>query len=221
MFGVPSSAFVVAVVPFEEELDEFHNGENLSPWTGPIHGRATSTPATETKSVPTPQPLWVASLVGGVYILATLAVVFYGVPNSGNPGSVRSVFGNAFIDTPLRITAQIAALWPVGDVRPESGGTDAHERSARRHFLGNCGDGSELFCFASIGDLDWSLVCARPFLHIDRLVSGLGPLLGAELSSRLAFSALVAEGMHTRAGFKLLPTRESGVEKSAGLRSLV
>lgn len=73
--------------------------------------------AVETPSqprTPNPQPkLVVASLVGAAYVVAALAVVFYAVPMLWRE-NVSPHVGNAFVDFPLRIVAQIAAALALG-----------------------------------------------------------------------------------------------------------
>jgi len=67
---------------------------------------------TETKGPSSPMSLWAASMLGAVYVLMALAVVFYGVPQVWQ----MAVAGwlepatNSFVNVTFRIIAQIAAV---------------------------------------------------------------------------------------------------------------
>src|SRR5947209_9875251 len=68
-------------------------------------------PSTEAKGSAAPAPLWAASLIGGLYVLAALAAVFYAVPkawDAGVTGWLEPAVG-AFANVALRIVAQVAA----------------------------------------------------------------------------------------------------------------
>jgi preprotein translocase SecE subunit len=68
-------------------------------------------PTTETKGASAPAPLWLVSLIGGLYVLGALAVVFYAVPKAWN----ESVSGwlvpavGSFANVAFRMLAQVAA----------------------------------------------------------------------------------------------------------------
>ncbi len=67
---------------------------------------------TETKTAPAPMNLWMTGFLGGVYVLAALAVVFYAVPQLWEMG-VSSWFvpiAGPGINAGFRVTAQLAAL---------------------------------------------------------------------------------------------------------------
>jgi preprotein translocase SecE subunit len=65
----------------------------------------------ETKA--TPVSLWTASLMGGVYVLGVIAVVFYGVPalwHVGVSSWLAPATAGTFVDPALMIIADLAAL---------------------------------------------------------------------------------------------------------------
>jgi preprotein translocase SecE subunit len=66
---------------------------------------------TETRSAAGPVSLWATGLVGGLYVLAALAVVFYAVPNLWQMGVATwlTPMFNSFMNASLRIVAQFAA----------------------------------------------------------------------------------------------------------------
>jgi preprotein translocase SecE subunit len=68
-------------------------------------------PTAETKGASAPAPLWLASLVGGLYVLGALAVVFYAVPKAWNEsvsGWLTPAIGS-FANVAFRMVAQVAA----------------------------------------------------------------------------------------------------------------
>jgi preprotein translocase SecE subunit len=67
--------------------------------------------STETKAASQPASLWTTGFVGGVYVLAALAVVFFGVPQLWKIGvgsAISSTFNTA-IDWALFVLVQVAA----------------------------------------------------------------------------------------------------------------
>src|SRR5262245_22315407 len=70
-------------------------------------------PAAETKGTTAPAPLWQASLIGALYVLGALAVVFYAVPRAWNEGVsnwlVPALGSWAFINVIARVVVQLAA----------------------------------------------------------------------------------------------------------------
>jgi preprotein translocase SecE subunit len=70
-------------------------------------------PAAETKGTTAPAPLWQASLIGALYVLGALAVVFYAVPRAWNEGVspwlVPALGSWAFVNVIARVLAQLIA----------------------------------------------------------------------------------------------------------------
>src|ERR1043165_2570734 len=75
-------------------------------------GRSMATavePSSQQTTPPNPQArLVLASLVGAVYVLAALAVVFYAVPTFWKETVAPQLGGFSFLDVALRIAVQIA-----------------------------------------------------------------------------------------------------------------
>ena len=68
-------------------------------------------PTTETKGPSAPAPLWLASLVGSLFVLGGLAVVFYAVPKLWDTtiGPALTASLGSFVNFFARLVAQIAA----------------------------------------------------------------------------------------------------------------
>ncbi len=66
--------------------------------------------STETKSVSSPPSLWTTGLVGGVYVLAALAVVFYAVPQLWHVTIAAWLTPGKFVDIAMRLTAELTVL---------------------------------------------------------------------------------------------------------------
>jgi preprotein translocase SecE subunit len=63
--------------------------------------------STEAKSVSSPPSLWTTGLVGAVFVLAALAVIFYGVPQLWQMSIGAWLAPNKFLDYSFRLVAQV------------------------------------------------------------------------------------------------------------------